>query len=361
MASVKLRYVYRDKDRQGRERWLLRMPGHKAITLKGAHGSPEFMATYNAAITGIGQAPKIGTGTVKHGTVAASARMYFASARFAALADATKRAYRKQIEPLVTQHGSKHVSALEPKHVRALLEQRSAGSAPIFLSVLRVLMDISVEQGWRKDDPCSGVKRPKQKKSDGWHCWSEAEIAQYEGKHPIGTQARLALALALYTGQRASDLVRMGPQHLCTVIVEGKRPAIRVKQQKTGRTVTMPLAAPLREAIEATPSDGLVYLVTASGRPYTRGAFLSRQVRQWAREAGLSNVPLHGLRKAAARRLAEAGCSSFEVASITGHASLREVERYTRSAAQERLAEQAITKTENYTRAYQPYTQEKKA
>ncbi|HEY9359509.1 MAG TPA: tyrosine-type recombinase/integrase, partial [Xanthobacteraceae bacterium] len=54
----------------------------------------------------------------------------------------------------------------------------------------------------------------------------------------------------------------------------------------------------------------------------------------------------HGLRKAACRRLAEAGCSANEIASISGHASLREVERYTRAADQARMARQAIARTE---------------
>ena len=60
-------------------------------------------------------------------------------------------------------------------------------------------------------------------------------------------------------------------------------------------------------------------------------------------EAGLpQRCKPHGLRKAAARRLAEAGCSASEIMAITGHKTLAEVERYTRAAEQERLARQAI-------------------
>lgn len=50
----------------------------------------------------------------------------------------------------------------------------------------------------------------------------------------------------------------------------------------------------------------------------------------------------HGLRKAAARRLAEVGCTTNEIASITGHATLQEVARYTKAAEQKRLAQTAI-------------------
>jgi integrase len=50
------------------------------------------------------------------------------------------------------------------------------------------------------------------------------------------------------------------------------------------------------------------------------------------------------LRKAAARRLAEIGCSAHEIAAITGHASLAEVQRYTKAADRKRLAQSAMAK-----------------
>jgi integrase len=53
---------------------------------------------------------------------------------------------------------------------------------------------------------------------------------------------------------------------------------------------------------------------------------------------------LHGLRKAAARRLAEAGCTEKEIAAVTGHTTLKEVARYTRAADQKLLAAGAVAK-----------------
>jgi integrase len=65
-----------------------------------------------------------------------------------------------------------------------------------------------------------------------------------------------------------------------------------------------------------------------------------------AKRIALAGLPercvAHGLRKAAARRLAEAGCSANEIAAVTGHASLEEVTRYTKAADQKRLARSAI-------------------
>jgi hypothetical protein len=67
------------------------------------------------------------------------------------------------------------------------------------LVMLRVRMALAIEEGIRSDDLSAGIKRPKLR-SEGWDTWCEDEIARYEAMHPIGSQARLALALALIYG-----------------------------------------------------------------------------------------------------------------------------------------------------------------
>ena len=86
-------------------------------------------------------------------------------------------------------------------------------------------------------------------------------------------------------------------------------------------------------------------MTTRRGGPFERSAF-SRWFREQCDEAGLPHCSAHGLRKAAARRLAEAGCTAHEIGAITGHASLSELVRYTKAADQRRLAEVAINKTQ---------------
>ena len=46
----------------------------------------------------------------------------------------------------------------------------------------------------------------------------------------------------------------------------------------------------------------------------------------------------HGLRKAAAARLAELGAGENEIMAVTGHSTSKEVVRYTRAARQKVLA-----------------------
>ena len=140
-----------------------------------------------------------------------------------------------------------------------------------------------------------GVTRAKIE-TEGYITWEEHHIATFEAHHPIGSRARRALALLLGTGQRRSDIVTMGRQH-----VRGDK--IRVKQSKTGKTLMIPIGDELRAAIEATPADHLTFLTTARGKPFTATGF-TNWFRDMCNEAGLPNgLSAHGLRKAMCRRL----------------------------------------------------------
>ena len=106
--------------------------------------------------------------------------------------------------------------------------------------------------------------------------------------------------------------------------------------------VAPPIHPQLALALAALPRINLTFLVTTRGAPFSSGGF-SHWFRRICREAGLpSNCTPHGLRKAAGRRLAEAGCTEKQIAAYLGHESLREVERYTKAADRKRLAGQAM-------------------
>jgi integrase len=184
------------------------------------------------------------------------------------------------------------------------------------------------------------VKRNKAEKTTGYKTWSDADIERFEAKHPIGTKARLAFALLLYTGQRRGDVVKMGPQHIYKGV-------LTIDQGKTEggeeSHLEIPVHPKLREAIDATPSGHLNFLMTSFGKPYIAAGF-GNWFREHCDEAGCPGLSAHGLRKAAARRLAEIGCSAHEIAAITGHATLAEVQRYTRAADRKRLAKSAMAK-----------------
>ena len=173
---------------------------------------------------------------------------------------------------------------------------------------------------------------------DGFHSWTLDEIARFEEIHAIGSQARLALALAIYTGQRRADLVKSGRHHV--------KNGWLVFTQHKGRNskpvrMEIPIIQDLQRVIDQTPTGDLAFLQTSFGRPFTSNGFGNR-FRKWCDEAGLTKCSVHGLRKAAAACLAELGCSEQEIMVITGHRTSKEVTRYTRAASQKTRAESAL-------------------
>jgi integrase len=110
----------------------------------------------------------------------------------------------------------------------------------------------------------------------------------------------------------------------------------------------VPITPQLQEIIAASPVNQLAFVVSELGKPYTATGF-SNRFRKDCDKAGLPHCTAHGLRKAAARRLAEAGCTEHEIKSVTGHASLKEVVRYTKGVNQRRLAMVAMEKVRKTT------------
>ncbi len=341
MTNLKLVYVQAFKDRHGRQRFYFRRPGYKRAALPGIPGSTEFMAAYQAALAGE-TAPKrlIGAERTKAGTFNALAVAYYSSTNFKQLAPISQLTYRKIIERFRLEHGDKPIAMLEARHIRKILDERSAtpGAANYLLRILHILMQFAIERDWRRDDPTLAVRKIRTKVK-GFHTWSEENIAAFEAKWPLGSKPRLALSLLLYTAQRRSDVIRMGRQHVRADI-------IHVVPQKTERSSGARLAIPIHPALSAelaaVPANQLTFLQTDGGKPFKPQGFT-----QWfikcAEAAGLpSGCTPHGLRKAAARRLAEAGCSANVIMAITGHTTLREVARYTIAADQEMRARRGI-------------------
>ena len=187
-----------------------------------------------------------------------------------------------------------------------------------------------------RENPTHGIKLPSVK-SAGHHTWTDEEIAQFEAKHPIGSKARLALGLLLYTAQRRGDVIEMGMQHI-------RNGAVVLRQKKTSKPMIIPIRPELQAILDGTPSQHLSFLTTRTGQPYRPHDF-TEQFRKWCDDAGLpKRCRVHGLRKAACRRMAEAGYSANEIAAWSGHATLTEIRRYTDAADQERMARNAMAR-----------------
>jgi integrase len=346
MTRIRLKYINAFRDRHGRLRYYFRRPGYKSVALHGLPGSAEFMDGYENALAGtIATNPKpIGADRFSTGTVDALTIAYFNSVSFGNLTAGAKRQRRGLLERFAAEHGDKRVALLQRKHIEQMIAAKlnTPSGATNFLVAIRSLMKFAVDTGVIQTNPTVGIERPKIR-TDGHLTWSEDDIAAYENKHPVGTQARLALALLLHTVQRVSDVLRLGRQHLRQE-KDGSL-SILIRQEKTGTSLVLPVLPELKAVLDALPpSDNLTFLTTKSGKPYTT-RFFTKRFTKWCREAGLpKGLVAHGLRKAGCRRLIEHGCSRKEVAAWSGHKTLKEVERYTIAASQERLARAAAVK-----------------
>jgi integrase len=321
--------------RDSRAYYYLRRRGFPRVRLPGLPWSPSFMAEYEKAMSGARTA--IGAGRVKPGSVAAVIAEYKDSREFFGSKSAgTQRMRRGILDRFGAAYGDRPFALLPPEWIEALLDSKPPHAARSWRTTLRSLCQFGVKRRYLRSDPTANIKQ-RAIKGDGFHTWTEEEIVQFEAHHPVGSKPRLALALLLYTAQRRSDIVRMGRQHI-------KDGVLMVKQQKTGATLAIPVHPHLQAVLDATPSEHLTFLVTATGKPYGGNAF-TEQFRNWCDAAGLpQRCKPHGLRKAACRRLAEAGCSANEIMAISGHATLKELVRYTNAADQARLARNAMTK-----------------
>jgi integrase len=344
-------------DRYGKPRFYFRRTGFKRVALPGLPWSPTFMAAYEAAVTD--QRAEIGASKIIPGSIRALAVSYFSSLEFRSMKPNSQTVRRKIIERVCKQTdkdgrqlGEKRAAMLQREHIVKLMAARAdkPDSANGLRKALRAMMKHAVDLGWRADDPTQGVKALRPKSKLGFHRWTEAEIAQFEARHPVGCKARLALALGLYTGQARQDVIAMGPQHIEDEVLSWTRGKT---EGSTGIELSIPVHPDLRSVIDATPSGHLSFLTTEFGAPFTAAGF-----GNWFREqcdmANLHHCSFHGLRKAASVRLAEAGCTPHEIAAITGHASLKEIVRYTQTADRKRLAAAAMEKVKTRTSSVKP-------
>jgi integrase len=332
MTRIMLKYVNAFRDRHGQWRYYFRRHG-KRTPLPGAPGSAEFMAAYGACLAEQ-KAPREPRKAVVTGSIADLLLRYYASPHYLALKPVTRGNYRRILERFAAEHGHRPIKGMTREHVAIIIGRMAdrPGAAIVLLKRIKTLVRFAMEIGWLTTDP---THRMRSYRSTEIHTWSEDEIRQFQERWPIGSKQRLAFALHLFTGQRRSDVHRM-------TWGDYDGAAIKVVQQKTGAKLTIAVHPDLKAILDQTPKRGVAILLTEYGKPFTVAGY-----GQWMSDAiRKAELPercvLHGLRKAAARRLAEAGCSARQIMAITGHKSLEEAERYTRAADQERLAKDAI-------------------
>lgn len=290
--------------------------------LPGNPGSPEFMSAYYQAIEARRRQPK--------DTIKGLATRYGASPEFADLAPRTRRDYGRHLLAIEREFGDFPLAALEDKRARGdflawrdRLAAKSRRQADYAYAVLARVMSWSRNRGLIAVNPCErGGRVYRAARSE--KVWGEAEIDAFLSKAP--KHLHLAIELALWTGQRQGDLLR-----LCWSQYDGR--SIHLKQGKTGIRVDIPVSRLLKSRLDAVlasakeaNADGYAQqtvLITRKGSSWTEGGFRASW-RKACRLANIEDLSFHDLRGTAVTRLAQAGCSVPEIATITGH-SLKDV------------------------------------
>lgn len=311
--------------------------------LEGSPGSPEFMASYQAAVD-----------KLKHrdtDTLATILDSYESSADFKRLADKTRADYKKHLKAISAQFGDFPVAALPDRRTRGrFLEWRdtlaltSRRNADYRFAVFARALSWAQGRGLVLANP---LERPgrlyRADRNDA--VWTAGDEAAFLEKAPA--HLHLALHLALWTGQRQGDLLT-----LTWSAYDGQY--LKLRQRKTGRRIVIPVSAQLRAVLETAKTnrkDAVTILTTANGRTWTSSGFRASW-RKACEAAKVTDLTFHDLRGTAVTRLAQAGCTVAEIATITGH-SLKDVGAILDSHYLSRdlaLAESAIRKLETGTK-----------
>jgi integrase len=326
MAKLDLPYVKQYRDRTGVMRRYFRRAGKTYGPLPGEIGSSDFMEAYQGFLGSKREFPfRSSPGTFGH-----LITEFYKSVEFANLKPSSRKTYKLVLEPLIEKHGHKRLTLLTRDAARTMIQRVGADSpsmANLTKGILARVFRVAVDAGQWHINPFARLTTYK---IGTRHTWTDAELAAFEKRWPPGTRQRLAYALLLYTGQRVGDVVKM---HRRDIVAD----EIHLTQSKTGAELRIPIHSELRKALKAMPAQ-LMLFGDVAGRPIKADS-LTTIMRKAIAAAGLDPCcTAHGLRKAVSRKMAEEGASAKTIAAVTGHKTLKEIERYTAAAEQPKLA-----------------------
>ena len=339
-VTRRYRYVVEDADRHGNVRVYLRLPGRPKRRMGCTPGTPEFDAEYRRAIAGELPTKPKRLAAPPVGSLHALCVAYYQSDQFNLMNPRSRRVRRLILDRLCEAHGHRLATEMGAQQVRAVRGSIETPEAANSVKALRAAFAAGIEAGLVGHNPAKDVRLLPSKRPGGIPAWSAADVQRFEAHHAIGTQARLALSLLIYTGQRRSDVVRFGP-----AMVLGE--TLRFTQVKNGQrkpvALVLPIRPELRAILAATQLGPLTFLVSELGRSFTAEGFGNR-FRKWCDEAGLPGRSAHGLRKTAANELAQAGATENEIKAAGGWKTSKQVSHYTAAASQEQLAAAGFAK-----------------
>jgi integrase len=284
----------------------------KGPQIRAVPGTPDFVRQYQEAHANLRQP--------RAGTFMSIIAQYKAAPEFTKVAASTRRDYLRYIKLIEDEFGDLPIAALADRRVRGEFKTwrdkyaNTPRKADLAWTVLARILSFAKDRGIITSNPCErGGRLYVADRRD--KIWTEQDIAAVLSVASDGI--KLALILALWSGQRQGDLLRLPWSAY-------ESPYIRLRQSKGRRRVAMPAGAPLRALLDSTERRGPLILTNTFGRPWTSDGFRTSWSKACER-AGISGLTFHDLRGTAVVRLAIAGASVPQIAAVTGH-SLKDVE-----------------------------------
>ena len=350
------KYVSKFESQHGRERYRFRRAGFPSGYFEADLGTEEFRAEYHAFMNpGEPEKPQVASRAAP-GTIDDLLDRYLSVPERLGPSAITQEKIRAVLEDFRTgdkPRGHRRVDTITFEAIDRIIAKKmiktgtgnktkgGLHAARKLRKELIRLFDFAVKSEMIAINPvrlADKVKSPAGEKSHGFHTWTEEEIEQYRAHHRLGTRARLAMELALWTDQRRSDVVTMGKAQ----IHKGRIP---VTQEKTGEVLWLPVAPQLLEAIIAMPpgeTSPFCFLITERGRPLKSADSFGTWFKKQCVAAGLPHCTMHGLRKATLRRMAELRMTNKDMKSVSGQRSDKTLAKYIEKADQSRLADAAM-------------------
>jgi Phage integrase family len=244
-------------------------------------------------------------------------KVYRSTELYTGLAERTQRSYDQGIallEAWSKERDNPPVSGLQTRHVRELLDTIDRPAMRhLGYRTLRLLLSFAVAEGHIERNPARGLRikglRPRE------IYWTVDQVELFNRAAHRSGRPSLALAghLAVNLGQREGDVLRLAWSQY-------EAGSFTLRQQKTGRLISIPATAELREVLAAaTRKSPIIVIAETTGQPYREDHFR----HEFARIRGVAGLPASlrfmDLRRTAVVRLAEAGCSIPEIAAVTGH------------------------------------------
>ncbi len=353
LASRRLPFKYctRDVDRHGNERFYIRLPGMPKYRMTSAYldlsGSitKEFTEEYHRVLSGDRGEKVVAIIRLEPGSVQWLIETYYRSKAFQSQAPATQKDKKSVLNRYCKNVGELPFKKIRKSDIEASQMKRSAtpGAADKLVKYLKALFNWAISSDLATFNPADGVSKIHSS-SAGFHTWSEAELERFRSAYPIGSIARLAMELMVNLGVRRSDLVKLGWKN----VVEGRIEFVPEKGAgRYAQSLSLPVTDELQQALDAIVHDQPTFLITDYGKPFSSNGF-GNKMRQWCNDISLPECSSHGLRKASATILAEAGATEHQLMAIFGWSDSKMAQHYTKAAQSKRIIDAGFERRKSY-------------